>query len=341
MRDKVVHDFDEALKGLLRDYPWQKAAALYSYHRFRRTVAFLEQHTRHSARVLDVGAWPGVLSTCFRRLGWEVTAIDKDSERSSRWSLGDLVNPMWKSSNMADNSLSFAAICEREGIDHYCLDVECERLPFADESFDAVILAEVIEHLYQDPLAVLSEINRVLKNQSGILILSTPNLVSFRNRVNFLAGHIERVLESPFVAFLKKQRLGHLGHVRLYSPVELRTMLHLLGFESQFLFDRILYDDIPEIAEWKRSDTALRERNAFDGPGKPSLAVAQLSRLVRKFWRGPEEYIQVICASTIQVIEKIVPELRPQIFVIARKVKTADFDENYHQEVARLLEENQ
>lgn len=48
-----------------------------------------------------------------------------------------------------------------------------ERLPFTDESFDKVLLSEVIEHV-NDPSLVLREIHRILV-PLGILVLSTPN----------------------------------------------------------------------------------------------------------------------------------------------------------------------
>lgn len=49
----------------------------------------------------------------------------------------------------------------------------CERLPFADASFDGVIHSEVIEHLPDDP-AILAECRRVLR-PGGVLILGTPD----------------------------------------------------------------------------------------------------------------------------------------------------------------------
>jgi dolichol-phosphate mannosyltransferase len=49
----------------------------------------------------------------------------------------------------------------------------CERLPFADDTFDGLIHSEVIEHLPDDP-AILGECHRVLRT-GGILVLGTPD----------------------------------------------------------------------------------------------------------------------------------------------------------------------
>lgn len=50
---------------------------------------------------------------------------------------------------------------------------DVERLPFADGSFDAIVMLEVIEHTRSDAAAI-AEIRRVLK-VGGTLILSTPH----------------------------------------------------------------------------------------------------------------------------------------------------------------------
>jgi glycosyltransferase involved in cell wall biosynthesis len=53
---------------------------------------------------------------------------------------------------------------------------DCRQLPFPDESFDAVICSEVIEHVPDGP-ELLGEINRVLRPR-GTLVLGTPDYSS-------------------------------------------------------------------------------------------------------------------------------------------------------------------
>jgi ubiquinone/menaquinone biosynthesis C-methylase UbiE len=51
---------------------------------------------------------------------------------------------------------------------------DASRLPFRDESFDAVICAEVLEHV-ADPLGVMREAYRVLRGR-GVLLITVPFL---------------------------------------------------------------------------------------------------------------------------------------------------------------------
>ena len=67
-----------------------------------------------------------------------------------------------------------------------------DRLPVPDARFDAIVAAEVIEHL-ENPRAVARELCRLLR-PGGVLVLSTPNNESWRALLALVArGH--------FVAF--------------------------------------------------------------------------------------------------------------------------------------------
>ena len=59
-----------------------------------------------------------------------------------------------------------------------------EKLPFNDNSFEVIILSEVIEHL-EYPNLHLNEIHRILKPH-WIFILTTPNVSSLLSRILFL-----------------------------------------------------------------------------------------------------------------------------------------------------------
>lgn len=68
-----------------------------------------------------------------------------------------------------------------------CVDIEsCENLPFEKESFDIIILADVLEHLKR-PDIVLRKIIPYLKS-NGYLLFSIPNIAFVSVRFNLLFG---------------------------------------------------------------------------------------------------------------------------------------------------------
>lgn len=85
-------------------------------------------------------------------------------------------------------------------------------LPFADGTFDCVIISEVLEHLYEDKRA-LAEITRVLK-PGGVLAASVPR----------------EGPEAVCWALSKQYRNTPGGHVRIYRRKKLRSMLQDAGY---------------------------------------------------------------------------------------------------------------
>ncbi len=61
-----------------------------------------------------------------------------------------------------------------------------EAIPFKDGTFDVLVAAEIIAHVF-DLDTFLTEMKRVLK-KSGSLVLSTPNLASLGRRIYLLCG---------------------------------------------------------------------------------------------------------------------------------------------------------
>ena len=103
-------------------------------------------------------------------------------------------------------------------------------MPFAAEIFDLVLFNELFEHLRINPIFTLREAHRVLK-PNGVLLLSTPNLRSFRGIRNLLVhnqGHA--VSPGVYCQYEKLETLGHMGHVREYTTREVSDFLTHTGF---------------------------------------------------------------------------------------------------------------
>lgn len=100
-------------------------------------------------------------------------------------------------------------------------DVDSEPLPYADGWFDLVILASVIEHLY-NPHHVADEIARVLK-PGGLLLVEAPSAVALGRRLDALAGKNPFGQFNTYNALENKAALAHCA--LLYTPEEVETLL--------------------------------------------------------------------------------------------------------------------
>ena len=87
--------------------------------------------------------------------------------------------------------------------------------PYQPNTFDLIFALEVIEHLF-DTDQFLKNIHKILKPQ-GILILSTPNLASIKNRLKLLLNHYPQYLEYSAQGA---------GHIHLYTSSILINQLH-------------------------------------------------------------------------------------------------------------------
>lgn len=108
---------------------------------------------RSGETVLDAGSGEGVAALLCARRGAKVIALEQDKEACR---LGQEIR--------AKEGIPPETFQHRQG-DLYAL-------PFADETFDAVVSLEVIEHMDDVP-AYLRELNRVLK-RGGRIAISTP-----------------------------------------------------------------------------------------------------------------------------------------------------------------------
>ena len=109
-----------------------------------------------------------------------------------------------------------------------------ERLPLNDASMECVVAGEIIEHV-PNPDHLVREVRRVLV-PGGTFVLSTPNLVSWANRVLVPFGIQPLGTEtSSEVALGRRLRvLGQgnqvQGHLKVFSHRALREILERYGF---------------------------------------------------------------------------------------------------------------
>lgn len=151
-------------------------------------------------RLIDVGCGDGALSgVAWRKLRAEVTGIDP-SEAAIRHA-----REQFSERGMNGNFMVGSA---------YATGVP-------DESFDAAVCADVIEHV-GEPERLLREIHRILR-PGGVLVLTTPVRVSERPFDSF---HVQEWFPDAFAAMVErsfgKPERRVLTHPALWLEVQLR-----------------------------------------------------------------------------------------------------------------------
>jgi hypothetical protein len=89
-------------------------------------------------------------------------------------------------------------------------------------TYHAVVMAEVIEHLYASPVTVLECVKTWLSDD-GVLVLQTPNAVALHQRVKLLIG---RSPSEPL-----RHARANLGHIHEYTIEELEDAVAAAGLE--------------------------------------------------------------------------------------------------------------
>jgi 2-polyprenyl-3-methyl-5-hydroxy-6-metoxy-1,4-benzoquinol methylase len=100
-------------------------------------------------------------------------------------------------------------------------------LPYSDNSFDAVVCLEVIEHL-ENPRHFVREIARILKG-NGRCLITTPNQISLYSRLYLLLrGQFQQFQDSTYPA-----------HITALLPIDLLR----ISAEAGFALGTIRYTD--------------------------------------------------------------------------------------------------
>jgi len=113
-----------------------------------------------------------------------------------------------------------------------------KKWPFKNSSIDTVLCIQMIEHLI-NPDFFLLESRRVLK-KDGMIIITTPNLAAWFNRIIFLFGFqpfftevstVDKTIGLSFTRNLTNNRKP-MGHIRCFTLKALKEILELHGFKQ-------------------------------------------------------------------------------------------------------------
>jgi glycosyltransferase involved in cell wall biosynthesis/SAM-dependent methyltransferase len=158
-------------------------------------------------------------------------------------------------------------------------DAEKDRFPYADGYFSTVLCCELVEHLTEDPMHMMSEINRILR-PGGHLVLTTPNIGSLRAIAAILSGYHPAF----FPAYIRPRVEGEepeARHNREYTAREIVHLFYYAGFEMTLLETGPFRDEPKPEHEWVKHLLARYEQPA-DLRGDGIYAVGRKTGPVRE-----------------------------------------------------------
>jgi len=206
--------FDEVLESFMRTSEKDRSYIEHARVRAWKTFEHLPMGSGHEV-ILDVGSMRGLFAPAYIEI-WHYAEVHLlGSDTSTR------------EIKRETNSRAYrfpAARC----------NIEIEKWPYPDETFDTIVCTEVLEHLVFDPVFAVNEMCRVLK-PGGKALVTVPNAASdecLSYLVNdmqpgFLRNYISDALRSG------KRTLDtvyNLGHFHEYTRREIESLFSATGF---------------------------------------------------------------------------------------------------------------
>lgn len=215
----VLEETDRLIK-LLPTYDSSKMKGLSGYLDARYFETFLRQSTIRvchlieqlhalgvtGGTVLEVGALLGQFAMPLRRLGYEVTVVDRYRAYDGAFA-------------------GFVSHLRQAGVNVIETDRDDETGLMARlGQFDAVISMAVVEHIPHTPRSFLQALATHVR-PGGVLAMDTPNIARYWNRRRLNAGEsIHQAINDQFHSSVPFE-----GHHREYTASEARWMLEQVG----------------------------------------------------------------------------------------------------------------
>ena len=203
-------------------------------------IARLLQHDYPPpADVIELGSAPGDQIAALARAGYRATSVDLGASEDG-WSSGERGR--------------FRRLLDDARVEHIVWDLERVPYPLPDDSFDAVLMTEVFEHLRDYPLRSLIEVRRILRPH-GRLYFTTPNAAYLMNRLRLLTG---KSVYTPLRDWM--HGVPHARHAREYTFDEIEELMRRTPLRVVSRHGRHFH-----LRSGRASVTARAAKRALDG----------------------------------------------------------------------------
>jgi glycosyltransferase involved in cell wall biosynthesis/SAM-dependent methyltransferase len=183
--------------------------------RLRRTLEITPPGTA-ADRILEMGSYLQITPALKSELGY-----------------GEVRGCYYGAAGRVDHREAVSGEGERFACEIDLFDAERDVFPYPDGHFRTVLCGELIEHLAEDPMHMMGEINRVLA-PGGHLVLTTPNITSLRALRSILEGFHPGFFPA-YVRPRQDDEEAEARHNREYTPAEIARLLADAGFEVERL----------------------------------------------------------------------------------------------------------
>jgi SAM-dependent methyltransferase len=202
-------DFDVALIEARRRFPFPGYMDR-GDETYREIAATVSRHVPRGGKLLDVGAGACDKTAVLSLMGFDASACD------------DLRDPWHLAYDSRERILAFTRAI---GVDFRLNDGP--DLPFGRETFDMVMVLNMLEHLHDSPRSMLSGLLQLVRSE-GFVLITVPNAVNVRKRLAVVRG---RTNMPPFDDFFWSTDPWR-GHVREYVKDDLKRMVRHLRLET-------------------------------------------------------------------------------------------------------------
>lgn len=203
--NQVLADLDEVRMGFESSNYYRSLVDTYV-----RTISDVDRFANgRTLKVLEIGAFTGVVSVALSRLGHEVTAHDVPLVMQDKALTGFLTA----------NKVNFVPF-----------DLKDFPLPLNNDTFDIIVACEVLEHLPFNPIPVIREFNRAIRN-NGVCYIATPNQASLAHRYYAVLGKsFANPIDHFFWALDPNSAMSVGLHWKEYTKAELIDFFTKNGF---------------------------------------------------------------------------------------------------------------
>ncbi len=273
--DKELYSSAKTTLGQIEwGHDWITSYIGFHLNRLIYSLQFFKHYSKN-INILEIGAMPYTMTVLLKNMGFEsITTTNWDPKKDI------FKKTMSLKTKNNNNSYEF---------DSWNFNIEEHSWPFDSETFDLVIISEVMEHLLFDPMHVIAEANRVLKKE-GRIFISTPNSSSLYSlRLMYIGLSPSR---DPYYRANPYNR-----HNRELTYREVRELLRQGGFHVEYIktlnFEETNLDNVPLallIAVYYGAIPLKNRRDYIISIGRKTGTVQCRYPLQEKLYKNCKEY---------------------------------------------------